>query len=155
MNRNLINFEALFSTAAAQHGYAPFYCSAQSIMPNVQRMPAAVIYPSQVTEKVGVTRCRITTEITFLLINSGLSRSYEEKMSILNDMRLDILKMIHLIEANVEVVSVTEVDLEVDTTPLMHSDDLQMHATLSIVSNFTYALAMEEDEEAEEEQSEE
>ncbi len=152
MNRNLINFEALFSAAAAQHGYTPFYCSAQSLMPNVQRMPAAVIYPAAVTEKVGVTRCRITSEITFLLIKSGLSYSYDEKMSILNGMRLDILKMINLVEANVEVVSVSEIDLEVDTTPLMHSDDLQIHATLSIVSNFTYALAMEE---AEEEQSEE
>lgn len=146
MNRNLISFEALLSAAANQFGYAPYYCSAQSIIPKVQSMPVVVIYPSEVVEKEGINRCRITSRIEFLVVKNGVSLSQEQKMQMLSDMRLDILKMVNLVEMNVSVVNVTGLEIVVDEKPLMHSDDLQLHATMEVVSNFTHSTQMEEEE---------
>lgn len=144
MNRNLISFEALLSAAANQFGYTPYYCSSPTMLPKVQAMPAAVIYPAEVVEKEGVVRCRITSEIEFLVVKSGVALSQGQKMQMLSDMRLDLLKMVNLIEANVSVVSVTNLEIEVDDSPLMHTDDLQLRATMRVISNFTHVTQMEE-----------
>ncbi len=145
MNRDLISFETLLSAAAQQCGYTPYYCSTPSLLPKVQTMPVVVIYPSEVTEKEGIVRCRITNQIEFLVVQTGVSLSQEVKMQRLSDMRLDILKMLNSVEMAVSVVEVTDVKIEVDETPLMHSDDLQLRATVSLVSNFTHASQMAEE----------
>lgn len=144
MNRDLISFEALLSVAAQQCGYVPYYCSTPSLLPKVQAMPAVVIYPSEVVEKVGVVRCRITDKIEFLVVRNGVSLSQEVKMQQLSQMRLDILKMLNLVEMTVSVVEVTDLKIEVDEKPLMHSDDLQIRATVKLVSNFTHVSQMVE-----------
>lgn len=142
MNRNLVNYEALIAAAANQFGYAPYYCPAPSLSPKVQIVPAAVIYPAVMIEKTGVVRCRITSRIEFVVVKSGVSLSQEQKMQTLSDMRLDILKMVNAIEANVNVVNVTNLEIEIDDSPLMHTDDLQLCATMKVVSNFTHATAI-------------
>ncbi len=144
MNRDLISFEALISAAAQQYGYTPYYCSSPSLLPKVQTMPVVVIYPSEVKEKEGVVRCRITTDMEFLVVKTGVSLSQEEKMQTLSAMRLDILKMLSAVEVCVNVVNVTDLAIEVDDSPLMHTDDLQLRATVSVVSNFTHASLMED-----------
>ncbi len=146
MNRNLISFESLISAAANQFGYAPYYCSSPSLLPKVQTMPVVVIYPSEVVEKEGIVRCRITNKIEFLMVKNGVSLSQEQKMQTLSDMRLDILKMVNCVEMAVNVVNITGLKIEVDESPLMHSDDLQLRATVSVVSNFTHSTHMVEDE---------
>lgn len=143
MNRNLINLEALVSSAAQQHGYRPYYCSSLKMIPKVQSMPAVVIYPSEVVEKEGIVRCRITNQIEFLLVKSGVTLSQEQKMQTLSDMRLDILKMLNVVELYVNVVEVTDLKIEVDESPLMHTDDLQLRATVTLLSNFTHSTTIE------------
>ncbi len=137
MEREIISFEAAIAQTAQQMGYSVTLSQSSAKNQSTDQLPAAIVYNSTLTSKSGVERCRLTTEVEFLLVKNGVSYSDSEKNTIAADMRCDALEIMRLLKTYQNIIEVTKLKVLADSGYMSQFDDIGVRVTATIVSNYT------------------
>lgn len=138
MNRDIISFEAALAQTAQQMGYNAILAQSKDKNQTLDQMPTAIVYNSTLTDKSGVERCRLTTEVEMLLVKNGLSHSEGEKNMIATGMKCDALEIVRRLTVYPNIVKLTELNVELDTDYMSRFDDVGVRVTATILSNYTH-----------------
>lgn len=136
MAQNIFSYEAQLARTTDSLDYHTIVVLSSTKLPPPMSVPTALIYPSTLVECSAKARGRMTTKVEFLLAKYAYQLTPDEKLQMLAEMRVDVLRVLADLEQSNNVVEISDINMELDSRTMSDADTLALRVEATVLSNF-------------------